>query len=115
VVEILRQAVEAGRQLDTGEVRFRADLARRSGVSPMRITYLLSLLKLAPAIQEFVRSLPPGTPERMVTERSLRQMSAFPHDEQIRQATVNFPGLRAFLHARGPAGFAPTGSPRVRR
>jgi hypothetical protein len=99
VVEILKQAVEAGRQLETGEVRFRADLARRSGVSAMRITYLLSLLKLAPAIRDFVRSLPAGTPERMVTERKLRLIAGSPHDEQVRRATIDLPGFRFFLEA----------------
>jgi hypothetical protein len=100
VVEILKQAVEAGRQLETGEVRFRADLARRSGVSAMRITYLLSMLKLAPEIKAFVRALPAGTAERMVTERKLRVLAALSHDEQVRRAMVDLSGFRAFLDAQ---------------
>ncbi len=59
--------------LDTGEVRNRAELARRAGVSGMWVTNVLALLKLHPEIQAWVRGLPPGTPERFVTERALRE------------------------------------------
>jgi hypothetical protein len=106
VVGILKRAEEAGRLLETGEVRFRADLARRTGVSAMRITYLLSLLKLAPAIKAFVKALPAGTPERMVTERKLRLMSSLPRDEQVRRAMVDFPGFRCVVQAGGMTGAA---------
>ncbi len=60
--------------LDTGEVRNRAELARRAGVSGMWVTNVLALLKLHPGIQAWVRGLPLGTPERFVTERALREI-----------------------------------------
>ena len=101
VVASLKRAEELARQLETGEVRFRVDLARRSGVSAMLITYWLSLVKLAPAIKEFVRALPAGTPERLVTERRLRLISGLDHDEQVRRAEREIAGFGAFLAQRG--------------
>lgn len=58
--------------LDAGEVRSRAELARMAGVSAMRVTQLLALRKWDPEIREWIRRLPPGRPERLVTERGSR-------------------------------------------
>ncbi len=100
VVEQLERAVELGRLLDTGEVRFRADLARRSGVSAMRITQILALLKLAPELKEYVRALPAGTPERRVTERGLRALTGMAPAEQVGRAAKAITGFGVFLAAR---------------
>jgi hypothetical protein len=80
IVRLLDQAVEFRRLLDSGEVRFRADLARRSGLSAMRVTQILALLRLAPPILPYIRALPAGTAERMVTERSLRHLTGLKED-----------------------------------
>ncbi len=60
--------------LDSGEVKNRAELAHREGVTRPRITQIMKLLRLAPEIQEAILALPAGTPERLVTERKLRQL-----------------------------------------
>jgi len=111
VVAFLEQAVEFERLLRTREVRFRAGLAERSGISAMRVTQILALTKLAPEVQDFVRSLPPGTPERRVTERSLRVLTTMPPEEQLLHASRHVPGFSGFLMLR-PAGRVP-GRPRV--
>jgi hypothetical protein len=49
-----------------------AQLAKLSGLTRARVTQLLDLLKLETLILDFVRNLPAGTPERMVTEKKLR-------------------------------------------
>ena len=52
VAELLRKAIEWRRQLDTGEVRNQADIARREGVTRARVTQVPGLLRLAPEIQD---------------------------------------------------------------
>lgn len=69
--------------LDAGIVRNRAELAKRAGVSAMWVTHVLALLKLHPEIQAWVRALPPGTPERYVTERRLREVARLPQERQL--------------------------------
>ncbi|MBK7580534.1 MAG: hypothetical protein IPI67_10050 [Myxococcales bacterium] len=74
-MRLLAKAEEWQGMLDAGEVKRRAELARRAGVSAMRVTQILALLKLDPSIKELIRGLPAGTPERLVTERSLRTVA----------------------------------------
>jgi len=52
IVELPRKAIEWRRQLDTGEVRNQADIARREGVTRARVTQVPGLLRLAPEIQD---------------------------------------------------------------
>jgi hypothetical protein len=96
VVQLLEQAAEFHCLLESGAVRFRADLARRCGLSAMRITQILALLKLAPSIVEWIRSLPPGTPERMVTERALRAITQLPRRRQVKVAMSMIPAFAIF-------------------
>ncbi len=83
-------ADEWQRLLDTGEVRNRAELARRVGVSGMWVTNVLALLKLHPEIQTWVRGLPPGTPERIATERALRAIARMSLGLQVGAARNRF-------------------------
>lgn len=61
--------------LTRGLVKNRADLAARLGTTRARITQLLALLRLHPAIIDHAMRLPPGTPVRLITERSLRPLT----------------------------------------
>lgn len=90
VVKLMQLADEWQRLLDTGEVRNRAELARREGVSGMWVTNVLALLNLHPEIQAWVRGLPPGTPERFVTERALREILRQPDGLQTAAARKRF-------------------------
>ena len=104
VVRLLAQAEEYQRMIDAGEVRFRAELAQRSSVSPIRISQIMALLRLAPEIQKFVAALPAGTPARRVTEAGLRRYTRMPVRAQLRAAARHVPGFRVFLDRSGPAG-----------
>jgi hypothetical protein len=83
------------RRLDAGEVANRADFARQHGLTRARVTQLLDLLKLDPSILEYVRCLPAGTPERLVTEKMLRPLVGLGHDAQLLVAERKVPGFAA--------------------
>lgn len=51
---IIEVAMEYARKLKAGEVRNQSELARQVGVSHVRITQLLNLLKLTQAIQRYL-------------------------------------------------------------
>jgi hypothetical protein len=62
-----------------GEVRDHADLARLGGVTRARVSQIMGLLDLAPAIQEEILFLPRVIRGRdPVTERQLRPIAAAP-------------------------------------
>jgi hypothetical protein len=65
-----------------------ADLARLYGVSRARVTQVLLLLKLHPAILGFLRGLPLGPHARLYTERRLRPLLHLEPHSQLRLATV---------------------------
>jgi hypothetical protein len=99
--------VEFRRLLDSGDVRFRADLARRSGLSAMRVTQILALLRLAPPIIEYIRALPAGPRERMVTELSLRHLTCMKHGAQLDEAGMVW--TMGFVTAEGAERLAMPG------
>jgi len=93
IVRLLEEAEDWFSRLESGEVRSRADLARQEGVSAMRVTQVLALLDLDPAVRDAIRELPPGTPERYVAERRLRPLTRLPGHEQVREIDRIVPGL----------------------
>jgi len=93
VVRHLKLAESFQRRLDAGEVASRADLARQHGLTRARVTQLMDLLKLDPLILDYVRNLPVGTPERLVTERNLRRLVRLAADSQLREAAKRVPGF----------------------
>jgi hypothetical protein len=48
-----------------------------------RVTTVLALLRLHPDIRAAVVGLPPGTPERLITERKLRALTSVPSKAQL--------------------------------
>lgn len=87
-------------KVETKEVASRADLARLYGSTRARVTQLLGLLKLDPLLLDYVRSLPAGTPERSVTEKSLRRLVRLPPLSQLREAERIVPGFAAHQASR---------------
>ncbi len=83
IVTLMIKARAFQELLDDGDVETRAELARLEGVSRPRVTQIMKLLRLAPEIQEAILALPPGTPERLVTERKLRAIIALDPTDQI--------------------------------
>jgi len=68
-------------------------LGRLYGMSTPRVTQILNLLKLHPAILDFVRTLSLATPARAVTERKLRALVPLSAEEQLEAAARLFPGF----------------------
>lgn len=75
VIELLHRAQEWHRQLEVGEARTQAEIARREGITRARVTQVMSLLRLAPEIQEHVLSLPDMARRPAITERALRPIA----------------------------------------
>jgi hypothetical protein len=82
VVEILRKAIEWRRRLDSGEVGSQTELARREGVTRARITQILMLLRLSPAIQRRILDMPITLKPLHITERGLRPIACIQDPEQ---------------------------------
>ena len=85
VVRLLEQATRWRAALDRGEARSRAELGRQAGVSGAYVGQLLKLLELPAAWLAFIRRLPPGTPERLVSTKSLCSLVGRPVPEQLRE------------------------------
>lgn len=84
VVELLRKAQEWRRQLEAGEIRTQAEIARKDGLTRARVTQVMGLLRLAPEIQERVLSLPDSVRRPTITERTLRPIAqATDHEVQL--------------------------------
>jgi hypothetical protein len=83
----LALAEELRGRLRAGEVN-QADLARLYGVSRARVTQVLLLLKLHPAILDFLRGLPPEPHARLYTERRLRPLLHLEPRGQLRRASL---------------------------
>ena len=86
VVELLRKAIEWRRQLDAGEVRNQAEIARRESITRARVTQIMGMLRLAPEIQEQIQSLIDIANRSTVTERILRPIETIMDpNEQVRK------------------------------
>jgi hypothetical protein len=86
--------------LDAGEARNRADLACRFRLTRARVTQLMDLLRLHPTILAYVRSLPAGSPTRMVTERGLRAVVRLPRGQQVETASRFIRDFERFVAER---------------
>jgi ParB-like chromosome segregation protein Spo0J len=83
VVELLRKAQEWHRQLEAGEARTQAEIARREGITRARVTQVMGLLRLAPEIQKHVLSLPDVVRRSVATERALRPIAQMKGRQQV--------------------------------
>ena len=83
VIEALTRAREWRQLIDTGAVKNAAALARRHGVTRARVSQLLSLLRLAPEILEYIDGLHGTEGGLHLTARRLRDIAVLDdHDEQ---------------------------------
>jgi hypothetical protein len=60
------------RKLETGEAKTQGDLAALYRISQPRVVQLLGLLKLAPEILSYVKTMLPGPKAKIATEKQLR-------------------------------------------
>jgi len=68
--------------INSGEVKSEADLARKLGISRVRVNQIVSVLKLAPQIITQIERLGDPLLSRIVTERMLRSHIGLPLKEQ---------------------------------
>lgn len=68
------------------------------------MTQLMDLLLLHADILDYVRSLPAGTPERLVTEKMLRSLVRLPFASQIEDAEKRVPNFAIHRAARQCSG-----------
>lgn len=97
IVFLIERAEGFKKLLDDGVVRNQAELARTFRLTRARVTQLLQLLDLHPAILTYAKSLPPGTPTKMVTERGLRPLLGLALGRQLKVARQRIPGLAGYL------------------
>jgi hypothetical protein len=73
----------------SGEIRDYGQLARLGHISPARLTQIMVLLHLAPAIQEYILFLSPAD-ARFVSELGLRQIAREPRWDRQRELFEQF-------------------------
>ena len=76
-------AREYKQMIDNGQVKNQSDLARKLGISRVRIHQILSLLKLNPLIIQELEKLGDPLKSKIITERRLRSYVNKPYKEQI--------------------------------
>jgi hypothetical protein len=79
-------AREWEKMLRSGEYASQTALARKLGVSRVRVTQVLNLLRLAPDVREKIAGLGDPLAYPIVTERKLRPLVNLPRVEQRKQA-----------------------------
>ena len=73
---LLKQAHEFKKRLGSSPGMTQTSLARELGISRVRVTQIINLLRLAPEIQKYILVLPPSSTRGPITEYSLRHLAA---------------------------------------
>lgn len=68
--------------INSGEVKNQSDLARKLGVSRVRISQVLSLLKLDDKLMETIEELGDPMSKRYISERKLRSFVKLSNERQ---------------------------------
>lgn len=68
----LYAAKEYARMIETGEAKNESDLARKIGISRVRVNHFIRLLKLDASIIQTIEKLGDPLKSRIITERMLR-------------------------------------------
>ena len=97
VAELLRKAIEWQALLKSGEVATQAAISRREGLTRARVTQILGLLRLAPAIQHHILSMPRTVGCPTITERVLRAITMVDDPQQQLQAFADIVSSRTYL------------------
>lgn len=67
--------------IESGLAKNESDLARKVGISRVRIWQYTSLLELDPSLVKAVEALGDPMPKRLITERQLRKMLKDPKEQ----------------------------------
>jgi hypothetical protein len=89
IARLLALAHKLDAMVRSGEIHDYAQLARLGHISPARLTQIMVLLHLAPAIQEYILFLP-AADARFVTELALRQIAREPRWDRQRELFEHF-------------------------
>ena len=81
-------AREWEKMLRSGEYASQTALARKLGVSRVRVTQVLNLLRLAPEVLERIAGLGDPLTSPIMTERKLRPLVNLPRVEQRKQVRM---------------------------
>jgi hypothetical protein len=76
-------ALEWRKAIGSGHYNSQADLAVKRGISRARVTQILNLLRLSPAVIELLLGLGDPLSVRSITERRLRRLIYLPAREQL--------------------------------
>ena len=68
--------------INSGEVKSEADLARKLGLSRVRVNHFITLLKLAPEVIQIIEEMGDPMPKRFISERKLRSIVKMPSERQ---------------------------------
>jgi len=79
---LLRKALEWQARLESGDIANQAAIASQEGITRARVTQVMALLKLAPEIQQHIRSMPRMRGRPTITERALRSIAQADEQEQ---------------------------------
>ena len=86
VVELRRKAIEWQALLESGKIASQADIARQEGITRARVTQVISMLRLAPEIQQRILAFRETFHRPAITERALRPITAIEgRGEQLRE------------------------------
>ncbi|HAM40946.1 MAG: hypothetical protein A3B73_03565 [Omnitrophica WOR_2 bacterium RIFCSPHIGHO2_02_FULL_63_39] len=89
-VEFLCKALEWQALLASGQAKNQADIARQEGISRVRVTQVMWMLRLAPEIQERILAMPKMNRRPVVSERVLRPIA---HLEDVMDQKTRFQEL----------------------
>jgi len=89
IARLLALAHKLDAMVRSGEIAGYAELARLGHISPARLTQIMVLLHLAPAIQEYVLSLSTAD-ARFITELELRKIAREPLWDRQRELFERF-------------------------
>jgi hypothetical protein len=89
IARLLALAHKLDAMVRSGEIRDYAQLARLGHISSARLTQIIVLLHLAPAIQEYILFLS-AADARFITELGLRKIAREPHGDRQRELFEQF-------------------------
>ncbi len=89
VAELLRKAIAWRALLESGEASNQAAIARSEGITRARVTQVLGMLRLAPAIQQHILSMPETVGRPTISERALRSITMVDDEHQQLQVLAD--------------------------
>ena len=101
ISRLMAIAIHCGELLRTGHVTNQSELARYASITPARLTQILTLLNLAPDIQEQILFLPKTTSDREhIQEKDVRRIAMELDRSQPRKlwlwnVNATYPGRRS--------------------